>query len=312
MDGLTDRRRLVDGKPTSLLDLGYNQIGMDDGWQACGSGVNGSFHAADGTPLRNTTRFPNVKAMNAKAHALGLKTDWYVNNCICKEQRKLATGFAAAGNAKALAALGFDGAKIDNCGPDRDVTQFVLEAEAALAGARALTIEDCNNDPTWDRGGDDTTVFHHTGCSASGGGFYRMSLDILGDWGVMIDRIQGMWEHMEPTPWHAALARPGCSPHPDVLKVGCTRQGKLGRSRTESTSHFGLWAITSSPLILGLDLRGAAAVDFAWPIITNPEVLAVNRAWPARYLHTNSTPGVRSRARPLSPFPHCSLRVSCA
>ncbi len=73
---LADRSRLVDGKPTSLLDLGFDRIGMDDNWQACGAGINGSFHAADGTPLWNTTRFPDVRAMNEKIHRLGLKSDW--------------------------------------------------------------------------------------------------------------------------------------------------------------------------------------------------------------------------------------------
>ena len=29
---LADRSRLVDGKPTSLADLGYRDAGLDDGW----------------------------------------------------------------------------------------------------------------------------------------------------------------------------------------------------------------------------------------------------------------------------------------
>ena len=60
-------------------------------------------------------------------------------------------GFAPAGNAKALVALGFDGTKIDGCGPDRNVTEFAAlvdaaAAAAATAGAAAkpITIEDCN------------------------------------------------------------------------------------------------------------------------------------------------------------------------
>ena len=288
MDGLADSSRLVDGKPTSLLDLGYSRIGMDDGWQACGTGINGSFHAADGTPLWNTTAFPDVKAMNDKAHKLGLKSDWYINNCICTE--KLSPGFAQAGNAKALAALGFDGVKIDGCGVDHNVTDFVVAAEAALAGARPLTVEDCNDDPAWDRGSVDTTAFYSTGCAASGGGFYRIGGDIFGNWEAILARVQQMWQHVQPTPWHEPIARPGCWPTPDALEVGCSRQGPLGHNATEARSHFGLWAVTSSPLILGLDLRDAASVDFAWPIIANPETLAVNRAWPASYLGTNSTP----------------------
>eukprot|EP01043_Picozoa_sp_COSAG02_P081649 COSAG02_NODE_20058_length_850_cov_1.127830_2_plen_53_part_01 len=40
VDMLVDRSRTVDGKATSLLDLGYNRIGLDDAWQDCGKGVN--------------------------------------------------------------------------------------------------------------------------------------------------------------------------------------------------------------------------------------------------------------------------------
>jgi hypothetical protein len=58
-------------------------IGMDDNWQACGAGINGSFHAKDGTPLWNTTRFPNVKAMNDRIHKLGLKSDWWARANLC-------------------------------------------------------------------------------------------------------------------------------------------------------------------------------------------------------------------------------------
>ena len=94
-------------------------------------------------------------------------------------------------------------------------------------------------------------------------------------------RIQGMAGHERRVPWHTPLQRPGCWPTPDALEVGCTRQGPLGMNLTESRSHMGLWAVTSAPLILGLDLRDARAVDFAWPLITNTEVLAVHAAWPA-------------------------------
>ena len=48
----------TDGVPTSLADLGYVSAGVDDGWQACGAGVQGSFHDAEGRPIVNTTRFP--------------------------------------------------------------------------------------------------------------------------------------------------------------------------------------------------------------------------------------------------------------
>jgi hypothetical protein len=37
MDALVDRSRTVDGKPTSLADLGYSTVGIDDCWQDCTS-----------------------------------------------------------------------------------------------------------------------------------------------------------------------------------------------------------------------------------------------------------------------------------
>lgn len=48
MDKMAERSRAVNGKPMSLLDLGYENCGLDDNWQACGKGVNGSFHDVNG------------------------------------------------------------------------------------------------------------------------------------------------------------------------------------------------------------------------------------------------------------------------
>ena len=63
------------GRP-SLLDAGYSHIGIDDGWQACGTGVHGSFHDANGYPLVNETLFPNMTSMVATGRALGLLPGW--------------------------------------------------------------------------------------------------------------------------------------------------------------------------------------------------------------------------------------------
>ena len=52
MDALVDTSRLVDGKPTSLRDLGYVHVGLDGGWNKCFA-ENHTFHRADGTPVWN-------------------------------------------------------------------------------------------------------------------------------------------------------------------------------------------------------------------------------------------------------------------
>ena len=62
MDKMSEKKRKIwSGEVMSLLELGYKNCGLDDNWQACGTGVKGSFHDANGNPLINQTTFPNMK-----------------------------------------------------------------------------------------------------------------------------------------------------------------------------------------------------------------------------------------------------------
>jgi alpha-galactosidase len=85
MDKMAAKNRTVDGKPTSFVDLGYNNCGLDDNWQACGAGVSKSFDDKDGNPLINTKTFPDMKKMTDHGHNQGIRVGWYMNNCICSE-----------------------------------------------------------------------------------------------------------------------------------------------------------------------------------------------------------------------------------
>ena len=65
MDGMVSKKRSVDGVPTSLCDLGYCDVGLDDNWQKCGAGVGGNnYHDADGNPIINEELFPVFDAPN--------------------------------------------------------------------------------------------------------------------------------------------------------------------------------------------------------------------------------------------------------
>lgn len=81
MDAMVDTSR-----GPSLASLGYTDVGLDDAWQLCGSygPYNYTYHAADGTPQVNLTRFPSFTQMTAYAHALNLTAGTYGNNCKCK------------------------------------------------------------------------------------------------------------------------------------------------------------------------------------------------------------------------------------
>ena len=94
VDAIVSRARMVDGTPTSLADLGYGRVGLDDGWQACGTGYapaghKPSFHTQDGTPLINASIFPSLKDMVSYGHSKGVKMDMYVLNCICMDEYTL-------------------------------------------------------------------------------------------------------------------------------------------------------------------------------------------------------------------------------
>jgi hypothetical protein len=125
VDALVSRGRRVDGNSTSLRDLGYNRIGLDDAWQACGKGVNGSFHDQTRKPLIRPDRFPDMAAMNAYATSKGVGSGWYLNTCDCCEKGHLAPMWSAPGDAKAVKDLGFDGLKL--------VRAFALLAPRPLA-----------------------------------------------------------------------------------------------------------------------------------------------------------------------------------
>ena len=74
----------VGGKPTSLAQLGYNDAGLDDVWQKCGSygPENYTYHDANGNPVVDETKFPDMKKMTDLAHSLGLTAGWCTNHCV--------------------------------------------------------------------------------------------------------------------------------------------------------------------------------------------------------------------------------------
>ena len=125
---------------------------MDDGWQACGTGRSldnhSSFHAPDGTPLVNKTKFPDVKAMVAYGHKKGVTMGWYDNNCMCMDEytkRNDPVWEAASngGDVKFLLENDFDAVKIDNCGDDQGV-DFNQRVDLINASGKALMIENSN------------------------------------------------------------------------------------------------------------------------------------------------------------------------
>jgi hypothetical protein len=72
------------------------------------------------------------------------------------------------------------------------------------------------------------------------------------------------------------MAGPGGWNYPDSLEVGNGRRGKK-LTPSETRAHFSLWCITSSPLMLGNDVRNMSADDLT--VVTNKDAIMVNQAW---------------------------------
>lgn len=262
MDAVVDKKRTVDGVPTSLCDLGYCDVGLDDNWQKCGAGQTYQYHDDSGVPIINKERFPDMIAMTSHAHKLGLTAGWYGNNCICAEKKK-ATEAMYRGDVAALTVFGFDAVKLDGCGTQRDLD---LWARLINGTGRRVMIENCH----W--GG---TVPNATWCPWN---FFRTSGDVRASYSSVVSNLQTTVQWADKK-----LSRPGCWAYPDMLEVGCQHgpggAGDPGLTLAEMRSHFGAWVIVSSPLTLSHDLRNDTVMDLVWPVISNKEAIAVNQAW---------------------------------
>eukprot|EP00755_Sulcionema_specki_P002183 Sspe_Gene.118230::Locus_111082_Transcript_1_1_Confidence_1.000_Length_1370::g.118230::m.118230/K07407/E3.2.1.22B, galA, rafA; alpha-galactosidase len=259
MDKMVEKRP-VHGEESnmSLADLGYVHVGLDDGWQECGAGVGGSFHDEWGNPIVDRVRFPNMKAMTDYAHARGLKPGWYMNNCHCMERGigdKDLVDRIYRNSTRALVDFGFDGVKLDSCSQFHNMSYWV---SLMVSSGRSVMVENCYNtaNPSDPR---ETYPFN----------MYRISTDIKHNW----PRIMG---NLEMTLGYAAngTSKPGCWAYPDMLEVG-NLHGLYNMDR----SHFALWAVVSSPLILGYNVTDDAVTERIWDIISNREIIDINRRW---------------------------------
>lgn len=284
--GLVDTSRPINKLPigSSLLSLGFNSVGMDEGWAVCEpkpgfQPLNSMFHKTnpDGsvTPQINTTLFPDLKGLVETIHSMGLKAGWYLNPCfsycwalgdVCNTQE------CFEGDVRVALTSGFDSVKLDGCSQLKNTTLF-----AALFNDSGVPIllEDCHdqNAPTVpiSQGG---CPDYHT---------YRSSTDIRNTYGSWLQNAYSV------QPFTDGRTGPTCYAYPDMLMVGvedtcagdtCAGDEPPLPTLTEQRTHFGLWCILSSPLTLSMNFGGnVTLLDSVWPIITNVDALAVNQEW---------------------------------
>ena len=82
----------------------YCSVGVDEGWEGCGQGVDKTQHDAKGIPTIDSA-FPDTSEMVKQIHAKGLTAGWYLNGCKCGEHVEKKINYE--GDIKSLHAFDF-------------------------------------------------------------------------------------------------------------------------------------------------------------------------------------------------------------
>jgi alpha-galactosidase len=257
----------------SLASLGYSDVGLDEGWEGCGEGANGTQHDATGLPVTHTRSFPDLRRLTDRAHGRGLTVGWYQNGCACGESVEELRNYE--GDVTAALALGFDGVKFDGCGKQNNHTRY---ARLFNATGKAFLMENCH--------AGDCTLDDNSGCATREWcpfNLFRASRDIDNTDTRWFLNLQAAIRFLDR---EAPVSQPGCWAYGDMMQIGRLSTFELSRA------HFGAWAITSMPLVFSLDLRQTEAVQAVWPILSNSEAIAINQKWAghAGYLHKQWAP----------------------
>ena len=254
-----------------LKAAGYVYVNIDDGF------FDG--HGPDGRLRFHPRRFPDgMKGTVDGIHALGMKAGTYsdagADTCGSMGGDKSGIGAGLYGHDAAdcrlhFNELGFDFIKVDYCGGRRlkldEQARYAEIANAIKATGRTdvrLNICRWAFPGTW---------------AAKVAGSWRTTRDIRANWKSIRDIIA---ENL----YLSAFAGPGGFNDLDMLEVGQVKgfmksafgaHGDTGITIDEETTHFGMWCIMASPLVLGNDVR--IIPPDTLKLVTNPYLVRMNQ-----------------------------------
>ncbi|WP_169985095.1 cellulose binding domain-containing protein [Microbispora sp. H10836] len=254
---------------SGLRDLGYQYVVVDDCWMNSTRDSAGNLQA-------NASRFPSgMKALGDYLHAKGLKFGIYQAplDKTCAQYFSSYPGATGAQgheaqDARQFAAWGVDYLKYDWCSPsgtiDDQVRTFAKMRDALAATGRPIVYSINSN-----------SIHAKTGPQRDWGdvaNMWRTTEDITNKWdtGQTNGYPMGIQNIVNVTVPLASYARPGAFNDPDMMEVG-----RGGMTDTEMRSHFALWAMMASPLILGNDIRAMDAPTQT--ILKNANLIAINQ-----------------------------------
>lgn len=276
---------------SGLKGAGYEYIVIDDCWSE-------KERDKDGRLVPDHNKFPNgIKPVADYVHSKGLKFGMY--SC--------AGTHTCAGHpgsfehefqdAETFAEWGVDYLKYDYCyKPDcADGPNLYKRMGMALRNCgRDIIFSACN----W--GNNDV---HHW-IRSSGANLYRSTGDIQDNWNSIVNIAESQMSN-------GAYGGVYCYNDMDMLVVGMHGKGDNaevlgefvgGCTDIEYRTHFALWAIMNSPLMIGCDVRKMS--DEAKKILTNKDVIAINQdsecRSPYRISQWNNPSQVFSIVKPLA------------
>lgn len=243
---------------SGLLEAGYNYLVIDDCWSKRKRNEKGELEA-------DPEKFPNgMKAVADYVHSKGLKFGMY--SC-CGTMT--CAGYPGSYDyefidAKTFASWGVDLLKYDHCFKPYNEPSDLLYRKMGMALAnsgRDILFSACS----W--GVNQTAEW----IKSTGAHMWRSTGDIFDSW----ERIKELYETNRDLQKYNGL---GCFNDMDMLVVGMKGKGNVakgGCSVEEYRTHFSIWAMLCSPLMIGCDIRNMDEDTKA--ILLNREVLAVSQ-----------------------------------
>jgi alpha-galactosidase len=248
---------------TGLKDAGYLYVNVDDFWST-GRDANGKI-------IVDTIKFPDgMKALADYIHSKGLKAGIYTNIGSKTDYPTLASGGYYQQDMNTFAEWGYDYVKVDvNFAPVRTAAAYKKEftevAKAILNTGRPMVFSICN------QGGRD-----YESWAPYIGNSWRVGPDI-----DHTPKEKKQWDgviyELDLSAAHPEIAGPGHWNDADMMLVGVgSDNGRLAVMNTEEMrSHFSMWCMIASPLMLGNDLRSVSKEVLS--ILKNKEVIAISQ-----------------------------------
>ena len=241
-----------------LKELGYKYICIDDGWQ--------KKHREDGKLVPDPEKFPNgIKAVADYVHNLGLKLGIYscAGTLTC-------AGYPGSADyefvdAETFAEWEVDFLKYDYCYSSVEIIPTHLSYRRmgiALANCKRKILY---NACVWGASEAQDWI------KSTGANSWRTTGDIFDSWESIKSLIEKNVKHLHTN-------GQGCFGDMDMLVVGMKGKGNVGITgctKDEYFTHFAIWSMFNSPLMIGCDIREID--EESLKVLTNKEIISINQ-----------------------------------